>query len=730
MKHTLVCVLFAAVVLSLSLAGCKRPAIPTTTKGTVIDKGNIWERFLGNARYPDNPREGDDWTRFRDGVQQLSSHFSKPEVIERMRLSADDRKFCERDLGLSAVEISEIEAATFRTADAHYLDECFLLRDAVSKLEVGELAAKDRAELYFRWVMRNILPHEQGDTDTPPAFTLRRGWGSPLERALVFLALLRQTKMEGCLIVVPDSAPLRFLVAVQDGDALRLFDTRLSLPVANKDGKGIATLKEAMDDPALLGPALIAKEDVKKLEAWLVCPLYALAPRMLELQARVSALDAIVLHLHARKLQQDVAKAAAIPVKAWHTNVRIKSDDAVPPTATPTLWLRNFVPKQEGGIDEKGRTQAWARSREPLETAMANYFQVNLKLLPDVVWNSLKGITHVLFVNYEVNTRELHLRGMYDPLLRRQERLHAFVKDDGLVGLAGDARFQRECAAWIEKVRGAYTDAVLADPKLRAKATQAFHASWMQDEFVGWLIDVTKEKKMQDRQRPPDAKEDKPPDRRDEKTILTRILAVGTRDYFDTELARSQAAVSHEKADHDQALLRSQAKPNANEQKEIRAAWEITKNAWANFYISPFLLTTRINDQLKRLREQELVNSRDLSARFEMLEQIHLDAHKYFQARLRLAECMEILDGAEAAKTYLAQTKKEIEALEKDGRLRDEVKNLAQAIETELDPRVRDEFRQLALARINLLARDWSTAGNSFWLKQHIDLRIAGLTNK
>ena len=48
---------------------------------------------------------------------------------------------------------------------------------------------------HFRWVMRNVLLHEQGDSWTPPAFTLRRGCGSALERALVFLALLRQASI-------------------------------------------------------------------------------------------------------------------------------------------------------------------------------------------------------------------------------------------------------------------------------------------------------------------------------------------------------------------------------------------------------------------------------------------------------------------------------------------------------------------------------------------------------
>src|SRR5438132_607129 len=82
------------------------------------------------------------------------------------------------------------------------LEACFLLRDAARSLEVGLAGGKaarqtplDRAEAGFAWVVREVRLPPPGRQPisaepAPPAPVLRRGQGSPLERALVFLALL------------------------------------------------------------------------------------------------------------------------------------------------------------------------------------------------------------------------------------------------------------------------------------------------------------------------------------------------------------------------------------------------------------------------------------------------------------------------------------------------------------------------------------------------------------
>src|SRR5882724_241652 len=93
-----------------------------------------------------------------------------------------------------------------------------------------------------------------------------------------------------------------------------------------------------------------------------------------------------------------------------------------------------------------------------------------------------------------------------------------------------------------------------------------------------------------------------------------------------------------------------------------------------------------------------------------LLETLHLDVHKYFQAKLRIAECKEYLDGPQAAKAYREDIKREIEKLEKGGLLAPQVQNTS-------------GLGKVAQIRLNLLARNWSSDGNFVWLKRQIDAR-------
>ena len=129
----------------------------------------------------------------------------------------------------------------------------------------------NRAELAFAWAVRQVrvqppFPETTGNEPIPPGFALRRGWGSELERALVFLAVLEQFGLEddsasalhGALVYCPGADKKQRLwacgVAVGNKpNALYLFDPRLGLPVPDSKGKGIATLEMARSDVAVLG---------------------------------------------------------------------------------------------------------------------------------------------------------------------------------------------------------------------------------------------------------------------------------------------------------------------------------------------------------------------------------------------------------------------------------------------------------------------------------------------
>ena len=573
--------------------------------------------------------------------------------------------------------------------------------------------AEKKAHALFRWVMRNVLLHEQVDTWIPPAFTLRRGVGGAVDRSLVCLALLRQEKLDGCLIVVPESEPLQFLIGVPDAKSanMLLFDPRLGLAVKGKDGKSIATLKEVQADPKLLGPSQITPEQAKRLEAWLVCPYHALSPRMLELQGQLDRIDRIVLHQNPLILSQDIAKLAEIPVKAWNPQAqRTKAANS------PTRCLDRFLPaKTDGGLDMTGRAFLIAQARLPVATVSVNFRQINVMqgLLPVPVFSRLTNVAEDFFAKYDLQPRELYLRGQYEVMRQRQEHILPLVETNAFVG---DKEFRDELAKWFKLINAAGGDFVADDPAVRAKAQQVLESLGGADFLLHWMRDVDNEKNLADVK-----KELRAQNVNGDPSVPTRILAVGLRDHFDFELARSQAAVSHEKAEHVQAVLDSQAKPSEHVTKKAHEAWIMAKSAWANFYIARIRLESTIDQRLDQMRKR--IRPEEIDLRVGLLETLHLDVQRYFNAKLRLAECLAHThpDGIKGANAYLEKTKSEIEQVERKGLLRDEVKSVQDIL-----PRValNDAARAIFQRRLEFLTHDWTERGNYFWLKRQIDQRV------
>src|SRR5437764_1164271 len=113
-----------------------------------------------------------------------------------------------------------------------------------------------------------------------------------------------------------------------------------------------------------------------------------------------------------------------------------------------------------------------------------------------------------------------------------------------------------------------------------------------QDQFVNWLVEINKEEKL---------------DRRHEKGMLTKILAIGMRDHFDFELARSQACANHEAAEHAQATLaslRQRGKPTATANKAAREAWIVARSSWSNFYLDRLSLESMIKRRIEQMQQR------------------------------------------------------------------------------------------------------------------------------
>ena len=197
-----------------------------------------------------------------------------------VKFEAEERAFLEEQAHLTGEELTTLEATACPPIDAHHLASCCLFRDAAAKLELGEAAPLDRARAAFEWTMRRVVLHEQSDADLPPAQVLRRGYGNALDRALVFVELLRALEVPAGLVTdAKEKTVLVGVVAPINKDKqLALFDPRLGLAIVGPQPQTIATLAQARAQPELL-KASVPADAVGKLEVRATVPLEALSPR-------------------------------------------------------------------------------------------------------------------------------------------------------------------------------------------------------------------------------------------------------------------------------------------------------------------------------------------------------------------------------------------------------------------------------------------------------------------
>lgn len=143
-------------------------------------------------------------------------------------------------------------------------DRCWLA--AVARTARG--AAVDDlavAENLFRWTVRSLAPVSDppmvpsdsvpGSRWFQPGEILLAGRASPAQRAWVFLELLRQAGLDGVMLATPGAGggPPRPWVpaAIVAGEAY-LFEPTYGMPIPGPGGAGVATLRQAASDAAIL----------------------------------------------------------------------------------------------------------------------------------------------------------------------------------------------------------------------------------------------------------------------------------------------------------------------------------------------------------------------------------------------------------------------------------------------------------------------------------------------
>jgi hypothetical protein len=306
-----------------------------------------------------------DLTTCRNALQQLNINSGKDAKVQPAFATPELRKLLKARMQLDDSEMDEVTSSNFTSLDAHYLEECFLFHDAARSLSVDDLPVDQQAASAFAWVVRQVRLRQAqtaAEPPLPPAFVLRRGWGTSLERALAFLAILRQLNLEGCLLAAPTperSNPVLWGCGVARKESgtvdLLLFDPRLGLPLPAKQGKGIATLGELCSDPTPLKLLQVnnqlsydvTQERLASSQLVLVPLLSSLSPRMQTLQKDILAPQVIVnlacdpeasLNLFTRVAEGKQGRA--FPLRVEHGLSAV---------------LRRFLPQEEGGIDSQRR---------------------------------------------------------------------------------------------------------------------------------------------------------------------------------------------------------------------------------------------------------------------------------------------------------------------------------------------------------------------------------------
>src|SRR5581483_7937450 len=198
MKLRVVCFFALGLVLVPLIVGCPRSAPVPKKNGEEEVKEGSRESQLDVAC--DMIRQADTSKEYHDALYVLNNYCNKPEINAKLQIADEARAFLEQKAGLESGELKEVEATSFTPLDAHHLEMSFLLRDAAHSLEVQGLAPLEQARHCFGWVMRQVYLLQAPADFVPPHLVLRQGYATGLDRALAFLALLRQLNLPGCIV--------------------------------------------------------------------------------------------------------------------------------------------------------------------------------------------------------------------------------------------------------------------------------------------------------------------------------------------------------------------------------------------------------------------------------------------------------------------------------------------------------------------------------------------------
>ena len=193
---------------------------------------------------------------------------------------------------LPPAKLSELETTVWSLRDARHLEDCMMYYGIASRVG-GTGDDLMRVRRLFDWIVRQIQLVPPGSLGSPqlpqvparPYDVLLRGMATEsegywAERSWLFMALCRQLGLDVGLVTYsrgnvveplavragqgergggglsamarqPKPAIVWLCAALVGGQAY-LFDARIGLPIPGPDGQGVATLNQALADPAIL----------------------------------------------------------------------------------------------------------------------------------------------------------------------------------------------------------------------------------------------------------------------------------------------------------------------------------------------------------------------------------------------------------------------------------------------------------------------------------------------
>jgi hypothetical protein len=698
------------VIVLVTVAGCSSSPPPKKAAAEVKPTSKNDPRRVGLEQI----RQASDAARYWEGLQHLNADIQdNPTTRERLTPRPDTRKFLQADAALSEDELQEVESPIYRRADAHYLAECFLLRDAVHSLEVSGMPPEELASQVLAWIERHLLLHEQGDDWLPPAPLVERGYGGLRDHARVFLAMLRQIPIQACAIILPNAPDDVVLVGALTAarDRVYLFDPRRGCAVRTPEGR-IATLKDAQQDPKLLAATGLDPKQLASAQVRVACPLNAMPLRMKDLETMLQVQDRIVLYQNAQAVVQDFAKVTGMPVHVWNSAA---SGDNIP--NSPTRALRLFLPPDEGGIDKTGRRLNFEVSLVPRTTVVHALEELHLGKgqLPDVARGHLLRLIDEMRLRYDIQPHEMLLHGKGEDAIRRIGRAQLFFDAENLDNLAA-SDLQQPVGKWRQDLTVAYAKMANHDPD----GQSAVNSFWTRDEFLLAVLNTEGEDRLnnpavgaQERARPP------------QKTVTTSIVAYAVRDHLKQRALWLRAMVWQDKAEREQARadrIADKAKREARQQA-LHGIWDNTRVAWNQIKdrasVSPDSRRNRLEAIRALLKRGDAPSTADAA---QMLAKLHLDLHQHYAANIHYANAEGHVNGPRAALAILRGIDAELAALA----AKDSPGHADMTAVSETIARMRAASVNPALIHsVELLNSDWAPEGNYYWIRQRIARHIA-----